>query len=636
MTDPINHECGIALIRLLKPLEYYHEKYGTWRWGLNKLYLLMEKQHNRGQDGAGIVSIKFDLKPGKPYLFRNRSNSPSSINDVFGKINDLYNRIAEKNPEYLEDPAYARDNIPFAGEIYLGHLRYGTFGNSTIDHVHPVMRENNWKSRNLVLAGNFNLTNTDELFDKLIELGQHPKAYSDTVTILEKVGHFLDEENQFLFRKYKNEGYSNQEISGLIALNLDVHKVLEDSCKDWDGGYTVAGIVGHGDMFVTRDPWGIRPAYYYCDDEVVIVASERPVIQTVMNVPVDQVMELKPGNALLVKKDGRILDKMIRVPYERVACSFERIYFSRGSDADIYKERKKLGELLTPQILKAIDNDLVNTVFSYIPNTAESAFYGMIKGIENHMVKEKTEKILAKGTGLSHQEIAGLIAARPRVEKIAIKDVKLRTFISQEKERDDLAGHVYDITYGTIRPGLDNLVIIDDSIVRGNTLKKSILKILDRLGPKKIVIVSSSPQIRYPDCYGIDMTKLSDFVAFHAAIDLLRERGEGETIKDIYRLSKDQQNLPREQIVNYVKEIYRPFTAEEISARITALLRPADLKAEVEIVYQTIENLHAACPNDKGDWYFTGNYPTPGGNKVVNTSFVNFIESRNQRSYENS
>jgi amidophosphoribosyltransferase len=633
MTDLVKHECGIAVIRLLKPLEYYHKKYGTWRWGLNKLYLLMEKQHNRGQDGSGVVSIKFDLKPGKPYLFRHRSNSPSSINEVFGRINDLYNSIEEKNPEYLDDPAYARENIPFAGEIYLGHLRYGTFGNSTIDHVHPVMRENNWKSRNLVLAGNFNLTNTDELFNKLIELGQHPKAYSDTVTILEKVGHFLDEENQFLFRKYKNEGYTNQEISGLIETNLDVHKVLEDSSKDWDGGYTVAGIIGHGDMFVARDPWGIRPAFYYQDEEVVIVASERPVIQTVMNVPIDQVKELNPGNALLVKKDGRIIDKMIRVPHERLSCSFERIYFSRGSDSDIYRERKKLGELLTPQIIKAIDNDLVNTVFSYIPNTAESAFYGMVKGIENYMLGEKTRAIIEKGKDLTEKEVADLIAARPRVEKIAIKDVKLRTFISQEKDRDDLAGHVYDITYGTIKEGVDNLVIIDDSIVRGTTLKKSILKILDRLSPKKIVIVSSSPQIRYPDCYGIDMTKLGDFVAFHAAIELLKETGRGNLIMDIYKLSKEQQNLPREQIVNYVKEIYRPFSADEISARISALLKPEDLKAEVEIVYQTIENLHIACPNDKGDWYFTGNYPTPGGNKVVNTSYVNFIESRNQRSY---
>ncbi len=633
MTDIIKHECGIALIRLLKPLEFYQEKYGTWRYGLNKLYLLMEKQHNRGQDGAGVVNIKFDLNPGQPYLFRYRSNIPSSINDVFSKINKKFSDIGEKNPGGLDDPAYARDNIPFAGEIYLGHLRYGTFGNTTIDHVHPVMRENNWKSRNLVLAGNFNLTNTDELFNKLIGLGQHPKAYSDTVTILEKVGHFLDEENQYLFRKYKNEGYTNQEISGLIASNLDVHKVLEVSSKDWDGGYTVAGIIGHGDMFVARDPWGIRPAYYYYDDEVVVVTSERPVIQTVMNVSIDKVKELDPGNALLVKKNGRILDKMIRVPAERRSCSFERIYFSRGSDADIYKERKKLGELLTPQILKAVDNDLVNTVFSYIPNTAESAFYGMINGIENHMIKQKVRRIKEAGDNMSQKELMSLVSAKPRVEKIAIKDVKLRTFISQEKARQDLAGHVYDITYGIVREGIDNLVVIDDSIVRGTTLKRSILRILDRLNPKKIVIVSSSPQIRYPDCYGIDMTKLSDFVAFHAAITLLKENGKEDLISEVYRLSKDQENLPREQIVNYVKELYKPFTADQISQKTTSLLKPEDMKSEVEIVYQTIENLHRACPNDKGDWYFTGNYPTPGGNKVVNTSFVNYIESRNQRSY---
>lgn len=633
MTDLIKHECGIALIRLLKPLEYYKEKYGTWRYALNKLYLLMEKQHNRGQDGAGVVSIKFDLCPGKPYLFRHRSNSPSSINDVFDKIHSHYTRIEERNPDLFEDPCYARDNLPFAGEIYLGHLRYGTFGNTSIDHVHPVMRENNWKSRNLVLAGNFNLTNTDELFNLLIELGQHPKAYTDTVTMIEKVGHFLDEENQYLFRKYKSEGYANREISGLIESSLDVHKVLEESSKDWDGGYTVAGIIGHGDAFVFRDPWGIRPAFYYVDEEVVIAASERPVIQTVMDVPTDQVRELKPGNALLVKKDGRIIDKNIRVPHERLACSFERIYFSRGSDADIYRERKMLGELLTPHILKAIDNDLVNTVFSFIPNTAESAFYGMIKGIENYMLEEKTKKIIQSAGKMSENEITSLIAARPRVEKIALKDVKLRTFITQEKTREDLAGHVYDITYGTIREGVDNLVIIDDSIVRGTTLKQSILSILDRLGPKKIVIVSSSPQIRYPDCYGIDMTKLTDFVAFHAAIALLKDTGREDIIREVYRLSKAQQNFPREQIVNHVREIYKPFTPGEISARIAELLKPADLRAELEIVYQTIENLHKACPNDKGDWYFTGNYPTPGGNKVVNTSFINYIESRDQRSY---
>ncbi len=634
MSELIKHECGIAVIRLLKPLEFYQEKYGTWRYGLDKLYLLMEKQHNRGQDGAGVVSIKFDLKPGKPYLFRHRSNSPSSINDVFSKIYKHFTPISEKHPELFGSPSYARESIPFAGEIYLGHLRYGTFGNTGIDHVHPVMRENNWKSRNLVLAGNFNLTNTDELFQKLIELGQHPKAYTDTVTILEKVGHFLDEGNQYLFRIYKDKGYSNREISRLIEKNLDVNKVLEVSSKDWDGGYTIAGIIGHGDVFVTRDPWGIRPAFYYIDDEIVVAASERPVIQTVMNVPGDEVRELKPGNALLVKKDGRIFDETIRKPAAtKTSCSFERIYFSRGSDADIYRERKMLGELLTPQILNAVDDDLANTVFSYIPNTAESAFYGMVKGIENHMVEEKTRKILQSGEKLTASQLCKLIADRPRVEKIAIKDIKLRTFISQEKTRDDLAAHVYDITYGTINEGRDNLVIIDDSIVRGTTLRRSILRILDRLSPRKIIIVSSSPQIRYPDCYGIDMTKLSDFIAFHAAIALLKETGREEIINEVYKASKEQQNLPVKQIRNYVRNIYKPFTPEQISAQIVKLIKSEDIRAEVEIVFQTIENLHKACPNDRGDWYFTGNYPTPGGNKVVNTSFINYIESRNQRSY---
>jgi amidophosphoribosyltransferase len=633
MTEIVKHECGIALIRLLKPLEFYQEKYGTWRYGLDKLYLLMEKQHNRGQDGAGVVSIKFDLKPGKPYLFRRRSNSASSINDVFGKIHKLFNHLIDREPLSFDDPAYARDNIPFAGEIYLGHNRYGTFGNTSIDHVHPVMRENNWKSRNLVLAGNFNLTNTDELFNKLISLGQHPKAYSDTVTILEKVGHFLDEENELLFSKYKRQGHANREISGLIEKNLDVNKVLRISSKDWDGGYTIAGIIGHGDMFIFRDPWGIRPAYYYADDEVVIAASERPVIQTVMNVPTEKVKELGPGNSLLVKKDGRMLEENIRTPRTRTSCSFERIYFSRGSDADIYRERKMLGELLTPLILESVGHDLVNTVFSYIPNTAETAFYGMIKGIENYMLEEKSRIICEQGSRISESRLREVISSRPRVEKIAIKDVKLRTFISQEKKRDDLAGHVYDITYGTIREGVDNLVIIDDSIVRGTTLKRSILNILDRLMPRKIVIVSSSPQIRYPDCYGIDMTKLTDFIAFHAAIELLKESGREEIIDEVYKLSKDQQNLPADQIVNHVKNIYKPFTADEISAKITSLLTPSGMNASVEIVFQTIENLHKACPNDLGDWYFTGNYPTPGGNKVVNTSFINYIEARNERSY---
>lgn len=633
MSDPIKHECGIAVVRLLKPLSYYHEKYGSWMYGLNKLYLLMEKQHNRGQDGAGVVNLKLDVPTGKPYIFRHRSNNGSPINDVFDKIHNSLSSPNEGINEKMQDPEWAKENLPFSGEVFLGHLRYGTFGNHGIDYVHPVMRENNWKSRSLVLAGNFNLTNVDELFNKLVELGQHPKAYSDTVTILEKVGHFLDEENQLLFRKFKNEGYTNKEISHLIETNLNVSNLLEESLKDFDGGYTIAGVIGHGDVFVTRDPWGIRPAFYYYDDEVAIAASERPVIQTVMNVPVESVKELQPGSALVIKKDGSVIESMVRIPHEKKSCSFERIYFSRGSDMDIYKERKKLGELLTTSILEAIDYDLENTVFSYIPNTAESAFYGMIKGVENYMLEDKKKKLLKRRKDLTEKEIEEIIISRPRVEKIAIKDVKLRTFISQDKGRDDLVAHVYDITYGTIRKGKDNLVIIDDSIVRGTTLKQSILKILDRLGPKRIVIVSSSPQIRYPDCYGIDMTRLGDFIAFKAAIQLLRESGQEKIIQTVYRRAKEQQFLPKEQIVNYVKEIYKPFSPQDISGKIAELLKTPEIKADVKIVFQSIENLHEACTGSKGDWYFTGDYPTPGGNKVVNTSFINFMEARNERSY---
>jgi len=632
MINEVKHECGIALIRLLKPLEHYHLKYGTWMWGLHKLYLLMEKQHNRGQDGAGVASIKLDLSPGRRYIDRIRSNSDSSIRDVFESI---YKGFSSEfaTEQQVNDPAWARENLPFAANLYLGHLRYGTFGNNSIDYVHPVLRENNWKSRTLVMAGNFNLTNVDELFRKLIELGQHPKDFSDTVTVLEKFGHFLDEENQRLFRQYKNEGHSNKSISELIAESIDLKKILHVASKDFDGGYAMAGMVGHGDAFVYRDPWGIRPAYYYADDELVVVASERPVIQTVLNITTDEVKEVAPGYALIVKRNGKLSMEEVRVPQQRSSCSFERIYFSRGTDRDIYRERIHLGELLTPQILNSVDFDLENTVFSFIPNTAEVAFYGMLKGIEDYMLKEKTALIKKKNGTLTETDIENIIASRPRVEKIAVKDVKLRTFISQDKGRDDLVGHVYDITYGTIREGIDSLVVIDDSIVRGTTLRESILRILDRLNPKRIVVVSSSPQIRYPDCYGIDMAKLSDFVAFRAAIDLLKETGQDNVINSVYRKCKGQQNLPKEELINYVRDIYKPFSPEQIADKIAQLLTPQGMKFEVKIVFQTIENLHAACPNDKGDWYFTGNYPTPGGNKVVNTSFINFIEGRNQRAY---
>ncbi|PKP39371.1 MAG: amidophosphoribosyltransferase [Bacteroidetes bacterium HGW-Bacteroidetes-15] len=632
MSDQIKHECGIALIRLLKPLEYYQLKYGTWMYGLQKLYLLMEKQHNRGQDGAGVASIKFNLKPGFRYIDRIRSNSSSSIRDVFDSI---HSGLQEKssNPDLYNDPAWAKQNVPFAADLYLGHLRYGTFGNNSIDYVHPVMRENNWKSRTLVLAGNFNMTNVDELFQRLIELGQHPKDYSDTVTVLEKLGHFIDEENQNLFRQYKNDGISNRAISDLIAKNISLRKILQEATKDFDGGYALAGMVGHGDAFVCRDPWGIRPAYYFANDEIVVAASERPVIQTVMNISTDEVKEVTPGYALIIKNTGEIGLQEIRVPQQRRSCSFERIYFSRGTDRDIYRERIKLGELLTPVILQKVDFDLENTVFSFIPNTAETAFYGMLRGVEDYMLKEKSRLIKEKNGSLSEADIESIIGTRPRVEKIAVKDIKLRTFISQDKGRDDLVGHVYDITYGTIREGKDNLVVIDDSIVRGTTLRESILRILDRLNPKMVIVVSSSPQIRYPDCYGIDMAKLADFVAFRAAIELLKESGQESIINTVYKNCKAQQNLPKEEMVNYVKDIYRPFSPEQISDKIAELLTPKGMKAEVKIVFQTIENLHDACPNDNGDWYFTGNYPTPGGNKVVTNSFINFIEGRNQRAY---
>ncbi|GAP70141.1 glutamine phosphoribosylpyrophosphate amidotransferase [Bacteroidales bacterium 6E] len=632
MSEAIKHECGIALIRLLKPLAYYQEKYGTWQYGLNKLYLLMEKQHNRGQDGAGMVNVKMSLEPGQEYIERHRSVAQNPITDIFAKVQKSWKKV-EKGKNVNTDPEWLYKNMPFTGELFLGHLRYGTFGRNSIEFAHPVMRQNNWKSRNLVLAGNFNLTNTHELFNKLIELGQHPKAYTDTVTVLEKVGHFLDEENQLLFRQYKNEGYTNREISPLIEKNLDIQKILERSSKDWDGGYAIAGLVGHGDAFVMRDPWGIRPAFFYRDDEIVVVASERPVIQTVMDIHYDQVQEINPGEALIIKKDGHITRDLIRVPHKRKSCSFERIYFSRGSDKDIYRERKNLGFLLAPMILKTINYDFVNSVFSYIPNTSETAFYGLIQGVREYLVDWKIKEIRERNGSLTDENIKEIISVEPRVEKLAVKDVKLRTFIADEGSRQDLVAHVYDVTYGIIRNDKDTLVIIDDSIVRGTTLKDSIIRILDRLHPKKIIVVSSAPQIRYPDCYGIDMTRLDCFVAFNAAISLLYETGRENVIKEVYDKCKEQENLPKEEVVNYVKEIYKPFTAEEISAKIAKLLKPVDCKAEVEIVYQTVENLHIACPNDLGDWYFTGDYPTPGGNRVVNASFINFVEGIEGRSY---
>ena len=632
MSDALKHECGIALVRLLKPLDYYQKKYGSYRYGLQKLYILMEKQRNRGQDGVGVVGLKLNQEAGYKYFHRERSNKENPIQDVFDAIYKHYSEVENTNPELLNDVEWAKKNLPFAGELYLGHLRYGTFGRNSIEYVHPVTRESNWKSRNLALAGNFNLTNVDELFKSLVDLGQHPKDYTDTVTILEKVGYFLDEENQMLFRQYKNEGYTNAEISPRIENNIDIQKIIASSSADWDGGYAVAGLIGHGDAFVTRDPWGIRPAFYYKDEEIVVVASERAVIQTALNVKAETVKELKPGHTLIIRKNGDVSEDLVRVPQKRSACSFERIYFSRGSDIEIYKERKRLGQLLTPKILKAVNGDLDKTVFSFIPNTAETAFYGMVEGVKTHMVEEKKRRIRETKAQWSEEVLDEIISTMPRVEKIAIKDAKLRTFISDDSGRDDMVAHVYDVTYGTVGPD-DNMVIIDDSIVRGTTLKKSILRILDRLEPKKIVIVSSAPQIRYPDCYGIDMTRMGEFIAFNAAIELLKERGMDSVIDEVYQKCKQQQNLPKEEIVNYVKEIYKPFTEEEISKKIAELLVTEDIKAEVDIIYQSVPALHEACPNNNGDWYFTGNYPTPGGNKVVNTSFINYVEGSNERAY---
>jgi len=633
MTDEVKHKCGIVLIRLLKPLEYYQIQYGSWRYGMEKLYLMMEKQRNRGQDGAGLVSLKMDTPPGKKYFNRHRYSGSAAINEIFRKIYSRFEEEEKLHPAAFNDPNWAKANLPFVGEAYLGHLRYGTFGSNNSSNLHPVMRENNWRTRNLVLAGNFNLTNVDELFEILIDLGQNPKEYSDTVTMLEKVGHFLDVENQKLFDLFKSQGFSNRDITEKIGKSLNVSSVLEEASKRWDGGYTVAGMMGHGDVFAMRDPWGIRPAYYYHDDEVAIVTSERPVIQTAMNVEFEKIKELPPGHAFVVKKNGEISLKRVREEQVKRSCSFERIYFSRGSDKEIYSERKKLGELLVPPILEAIDYEVEDTVFSFIPNTAETAFYGMIKGVEDHMVVKKMDELIKLKGKCNQEDILKIMTERARIEKVAIKDLKLRTFISQDKGRKDLVSHVYDITYGTIRPGKDNLVIIDDSIVRGTTLKQSIIKILDRLEPKRIVVVSSSPQIRFPDCYGIDMAKLSDFTAFQAAIELLKEKDMQHVINEVYKKCEKQSGLPKEEYVNYVKDIYKPFTQQQVSDKIAEMLTDSDVQSEVKIVYQSIENLHKAVPHDLGDWYFTGDYPTPGGNKVASTSFLNYIRGINTRAY---
>ncbi len=634
MSDAIKHECGIALLRLKKPLQFYAEKYGTAFYGLNKMYLLMEKQHNRGQDGAGIANIKIDMPPGKRYISRMRSNDPQPIRDLFSKVMTRFEELERSRPDKLGDTQYLKDNYAFTGELFLGHLRYGTYGGNSIENCHPFLRENNWMTRNLVVAGNFNLTNVDELFQLLIDLGQHPKQKADTVTVMEKIGHFLDEENQLQFDRFKQEGHDNKKITELISENLDVQRMLTRATRDFDGGFAIAGLIGHGDAFVLRDSSGIRPAYWFENEEVAVVASERPPIQAAFNAPLSDIHELQPGHAFIIKKNGDSGVKPIIEPLEKKSCSFERIYFSRGNDESIYTERQTLGKNVVPQILEAVNYDLDNTVFSFIPNTAEIAFYGMMKALEDHLNDVKIREIQALGNNASADAIEKIIRKRARLEKIAIKDVKLRTFITQDSARDEMVAHVYDTTHGAVKRGVDTLVVIDDSIVRGTTLKRSIIKMLDRLGPKKIIIVSSAPQIRYPDCYGIDMAKMGDFIAFQAAIALHKEQGSYDTITNhVLHEYQAIESLPKADQQNCVRSIYSAFSAEKISEKIAQLVTPAGTQAEVQVIFQTIEGLHNACPNHSGDWYFTGNYPTPGGHRVVNRAFVNYMEGRNERAY---
>lgn len=632
MSDAIKHECGIAMVRLLKPLQYYKDKYGTAFYGVNKMYLLMEKQHNRGQDGAGLASIKFNVAPGTRYISRIRSNQTQPIKDIFGSVNKRISGILKANPEKENDTKWLEENIPYLGNLFLGHVRYGTFGGNSIENVHPFLRQSNWKHQSLIVAGNFNMTNSKQLLNDLIELGQHPKEATDTVTVMEKIGHFLEDEVAELYIKAKKAGFSKKDASPFIEEHLNIQRILQRSAKNWDGGYAMAGLLGHGDAFVLRDPSAIRPAFYYQDDEVVVVASERPAIQTVFNVNIDQIKEIDRGHALIIKKNGKTSMKAILEQRTKQACSFERIYFSRGSDAAIYEERKNLGKYVFPEILKSIDNDIENAVFSYIPNTAETSFFGMMEAAEDVLNTQKTTTILAGGGKLSKDKVIEILSKRPRFEKIAIKDAKLRTFITDDSSRDDLVAHVYDITYGVVKP-TDNLVIIDDSIVRGTTLKKSIIKILDRLSPKKIIVVSSAPQIRYPDCYGIDMAKINDFIAFKAALELLKETDQYDIIKQVYDKCKKQKYNQDKDVVNYVKEVYAPFTDKEISNKIAQMLKTTDISSDIEVIFQKVSSLHKACPDNLGDWYFTGNYPTDGGNRVVNQAFINFYENNDERAY---
>lgn len=632
MSDALQHECGIALLRLKKPLSFYKDKYGSTFYGIQKMYLLMEKQHNRGQDGAGLASIKFDMQPGQRYISRLRSNHSQPIQDVFTQINGRINEILTQNPSKLDDVAWQKENLPYIGELFLGHVRYGTFGKNSLESVHPFLRQNNWMHRNLIVAGNFNMTNVKELFQSLVELGQHPKELADTVTVMEKIGHFLDDEVTDLYLECKNNGLNKQEASPVIAEKLNVASILRRASKNWDGGFAMAGLLGHGDAFVLRDPAGIRPAFFYEDEEIVVVASERPVIQTVFNIPFEKIQELDPGNALIIKKNGKVSKEEIIAPLPLKACSFERIYFSRGSDAEIYQERKALGKLVLPQVLEAIEKDTDNSVFSYIPNTAETSFFGMVEAANDFLNQRKNHFILNNRKTLTKEKLEEILSVKIRTEKIAIKDAKLRTFITEDSSRDDLVAHVYDVTYGVIKPQ-DNLVIIDDSIVRGTTLKMSIIRMMDRLKPKRIVVVSSAPQIRYPDCYGIDMAKLEGLIAFQAALALLKDTNQYHLVEEVYKKCKAQELYADNQVINYVTEIYAPFTEQQISDKISQLLCSEEIKAEVKIIFQTVENLHKACPNNLGDWYFTGDYPTPGGNRVVNRAFMNFYEGKDARAY---
>ncbi|CAM1349060.1 amidophosphoribosyltransferase [Tenacibaculum insulae] len=632
MSDAIKHECGIAMVRLLKPLQYYKDKYGTAFYGVNKMYLLMEKQHNRGQDGAGLASIKFNVNPGTRYISRVRSNQSQPIQDIFGKVNKRINGVFEENPDKIDDVKWQEEHIPYLGNLFLGHVRYGTFGKNSIESVHPFLRQSNWKHQSLIVAGNFNMTNSKQLLNDLIELGQHPKEATDTVTVMEKIGHFLEDEVSELYIKAKEAGFNKQDASPFIEEHLNIQRILQRSAKNWDGGYAMAGLLGHGDAFVLRDPSAIRPAFYYQDDEVVVVASERPVIQTVFNVAIDKIKEIDRGHALIIKKSGETSMKPVLEQREKKACSFERIYFSRGSDASIYEERKNLGKYVFPEVLKSINSDIENSVFSYIPNTAETSFFGMMEAAEDVLNQQKTAAILAGGGKLSKEKVTEILSKRPRFEKIAIKDAKLRTFITDDSSRDDLVAHVYDVTYGVVKP-TDNLVIIDDSIVRGTTLKKSIIKILDRLNPKKIVVVSSAPQIRYPDCYGIDMAKINDFIAFKATLELLKETDQYHIIDDVYAKCKKQEVSEDKDVVNYVKEMYAPFTDEQVSGKIAQMLKTANITSDIEVIFQPVSSLHKACPDNLGDWYFTGDYPTDGGNRVVNQAFINFYEGNDKRAY---